>query len=302
MILIVGASGRLGGLVARQLLADGVTVRAMSRTPASLTELQRLSAECVAGDQRDPASLSAACQGIETVFTASHAFNGAGGNSSRAVDDIGNRNLIDAARVAGVRHVVFTSVMGASPRSPVDMFRYKFATEQFLRASGLSYTILRPTAYMETWAHVFGDSIVKSGRAVVFGRGVNPINFVSVQDVASFAVFALTDRRARNRVIEIGGPENISETQFVQMIQQVTGRIARVQHIPLPLMRLLGVVARPVSPAFSRQSRAGVLMDTTDMTFDPAEALELAPMRLRRLEEVIQSEFGSLVATAPREA
>ena len=298
MILVVGASGRLGGLVARQLLADGVAVRAMSRTPASLTDLEKLGAERIAGDLRDPASLAAACQGMDTVFIATHAFNGDRSNSSRAVDDVGNRRLIDAARKAGARHLVFVSVMGADPKSPVDMFRYKYATEQYLRASGLGYTILRPSAYMETWAHALGDPIVKSGKAMVFGRGVNPINFVSAEDVARFAVFALADPQARNRIIEIGGPENVTETQFVQMIQRATGKPGKIQHIPLPMMRLLGVVARPFNPAFSRQCVAGALMDIADMTFDPAEALKLVPMRQKRLDEVIHSEFGSPAAIA----
>ena len=296
MILIAGASGRLGGLVAHQLLADGVAVRAMSRTSASLAELKSLGAECVAGDVRDPASLAAACQGIDTIFVATHAFNSTASNTSRAVDDAGNRSLIDAARKAGARHLVFMSLMGADPHSPVDMFRYKYATEQYLRASGLSYAILRPAAYMETWTHALGDPIVKTGRAMVFGRGANPINFVSAEDVARFAVFALTDARARNTVIEIGGPENVTETQFVQMIQRATGKPGKIQHIPLPMMRLLGVVARPFNPAFARQCAAGALMDTTDMTFDPAEALTLLPMRLKRLDEVIRSEFASPAA------
>jgi NADH dehydrogenase len=299
MILIAGASGRLGGLVARQLLADGVAVRAMSRTPASLAELKKLGAECVVGDLRDPASLAAACQEIDALLAATHAFNGDRSNSSRAVDAVGNRSLIDAARAAGLRHVVFLSVLGADARSPVDMFRYKYATEQYLRVSGLSYTILRPAAYMETWAHALGDSIVKGRQAMVFGRGANPINFVSAGDVASFAVFALTNPDAEGRVIEIGGPENVTETQFVQMIQQVTGRAGKIQHIPLPMMRLLGVVARPFNPTFSRQNQAGVLMDTADMTFDSAEALKLVPLRLKRLDEVIHSEFAGLAAIAP---
>lgn len=302
MILIAGASGRLGGLVARQLLASGVAVRAMSRTPASLGALDKLGAECVTGDLRDPASLAAACRGIDAVFIATHAFNSDRSNSSRAVDDIGNRSLIDAARRAGARHIVFMSVLGADPKSPVDMFRYKYATEQYLRASGLGYTILRPGAYMETWAHALGDSIVKSGKAMVFGGGVNPINFVSVEDVACFAVFALADPQARNRIIEIGGPENVTETQFVQMIQRVTGKPGTIQHIPLPMMRLLGIVARPFSPAFSRQCVAGALMDTADMTFDPTEALKLVPMRQKRLDEVIRGEFGSLAAIAGEKA
>ncbi|HEY1389431.1 MAG TPA: SDR family oxidoreductase [Ktedonobacterales bacterium] len=297
MILIVGASGRLGGLVARNLLADGGQVRAMSRTPASLAELRALGAEIAAGDLRDPQSLAAACRGTHVIFSATHAFNGSGNNSPHAVDDIGNRNLIDAAQKAQVRHVVFTSILGARPDHPVNMYRYKYATEEYLRASGLSYTILRPAPFMETWAEILGRSIVIQGKAVVFGRGENPINFVSVRDVARFAVMALGDSKAHNRIIEIGGPENITQVQFVTLIEEVSGRKSRVRHIPLPMMRIMRVITQPISPAFSRQILAGIIMDTEDMTFDPAETLKLLPMRLTPLQEVIESEFARTPVT-----
>lgn len=299
MILIVGASGRLGGLVARRLLVDGRSVRAMSRTPASLDELKQLGAEIMASDQRNPESLGAACRGIDAVITATHAFNGSGANGPRAVDGTGNRNLIDAARAAGVRHIVFTSILGARPDHPVEMYRYKYATEQYLRTSGLSYTVLRPAPFMETWTDILGDSIVKRGKAMVFGRGVNPVNFVSAADVAQFAVMALDHPDAHDRVVEVGGPENITQMRFVRLIEEVSGRTASIQHIPLPMMRLMRVITRPINPVFSRQILAGIIMDTQDMTFDPAQTLKLFPIRLTHLEEVLRARFSHTHAVAP---
>jgi len=297
MILVVGASGRLGGLVARQLMLEGKQVRAMSRTHSSLSELTAMGADAVVGDLRNPQSLAVACEGIDVLFSATHAFNGSGSNSPHAVDDIGNRNLIDAARKASVRHVVFTSILGARPDHSVNMYRYKFATEEYLRASGLSYTVLRPAPFMETWAEILGRSIVTQGKAMVFGKGDNPINFVSVRDVARFAVMALGDPNARNRIIEIGGPENITQVQFVRLIEEASGRESRVRHIPLPMMRIMRAITQPINPVFSRQILAGIIMDTEDMTFDPAETLKLLPMRLTPLQEVIESEFARTPVT-----
>src|SRR5215217_6261454 len=124
MILVVGASGKLGGAVARRLMAEGEYVRAMSRAPDRLAPLGRLGADVVAGDLTDPASLVRACDGVSRVLAAAHAFLGRGANDMRQVDDLGNRRLIDAAHASGIRHFVFTSAC-FGPRDPVDFFRTK---------------------------------------------------------------------------------------------------------------------------------------------------------------------------------
>src|SRR5579863_1998216 len=126
MILIVGASGRLGSVVTKLLLAQGKSVRVMSRDPRKLAHLQKIGAEVVTGDLRDPASLLSACQGVEQVVAAAHALVGKGDNNPHTVDDAGNRHLIDAARAAGIKHFVFVSVQGASPHSPLEFFRIKY--------------------------------------------------------------------------------------------------------------------------------------------------------------------------------
>ena len=101
MILIVGATGHLGGHVARQLLAKGHRVRGMTRTPARASALRAAGAEVVQGDLRVIESVRAAMRGVQTVVSASHAMLGAGKNSSARVDDEGQRTLIDAAKDAG---------------------------------------------------------------------------------------------------------------------------------------------------------------------------------------------------------
>ncbi|HEU5440291.1 MAG TPA: SDR family oxidoreductase [Ktedonobacterales bacterium] len=298
MILIVGARGRLGSTVARRLLAEGKPVRAMSRTPRQLDELRALGAEVVAGDLRDSASLAAACQGVDAVLAAAHAFDGKGTNVPTTVDDAGNRALIDAARAAGVRHFVLTSILTTREDHPVDLFRIKAVAERHLRASGLSFTILRPTAFMELWWTVIGAPVLRGKKALIFGRGANPINFVSVENVADLAVTALTDPAAANSVIEIGGPENLTLVEVARLVERAMGRTTGEQHIPLGMMRVMRVLSRPFNPAFSRQVAAGIFMDTHDMTFDPSATLARFPMRLIRMEEVVRRYAGATGAAA----
>jgi uncharacterized protein YbjT (DUF2867 family) len=292
MILVVGASGRLGRQVAQLLLARGRPVRAMSRDVSKLAGLIRLGAEPVTGDLRNPASLVRACDNADKVLAAAHAFTAEGDNNPRNVDGAGNRHLIDACRTAHVKHVVFTSVHDARADHPLEFFRIKFEVEEYLRASGLSHTILRPTAFMEFWAELVGQPIVMKGRTTIFGRGVNPVNFVSVADVAQFALIALDNPAARNQVIEVGGPENLSLVQVAATFERVIGRTGRKSHVPLPLMRALAVLTRPFAPTISRQIAAGVYMDTEDQRLDMTDTLKRFPVPLTRLEDVVRAQYS----------
>ncbi len=286
MILIVGASGRLGGTVAKRLLAQGKAVRLMTRTPSNLVHLKQQGAEVVSGDLRNPASLLSACEGVEQVLAAAHALTGKGDNNPQTVDDAGNRQLIDTARAAGVKHFVFLSILGASPDAPVEFFRIKYHTEEYLRASDLSFTIIRPSAFMDLWAQLIGLPILEQGKTTIFGRGNNPINFVAVEDVARFVCIAFENSRTRNEVIEVGGPENLTLNQVAETFERVSGRQAKKRHIPLPMMRAMSILMQPVNPALSRQIRLGVFMDTANLCYDITEMSRTFGVQLTTMEDI----------------
>lgn len=288
MILIVGASGRLGRVLANNLLAQGKPVRALARTSAKVEDLKRQGAEVVVGDLRDPASLARACQGVQQVVTAAHGLVGTGNNNPHTVDDVGHRSLIDAARAAGVQHFVYLSIQGSGPTSPVELLRIKYHVEEYLRASGLSFTILRACAFMDLWAEIIGQPILERGRTTIFGHGNNPINFVAVEDVARYALLALDDPRARNRTVEVGGPENLTFKEVADLFERASGRPAQKNHVPRPLMRVMAPLMRPINPALSRQISMGVYMDTADLRFDMTETLKEFPLPLTRWEEWIK--------------
>ena len=111
-----------------------------------------------------------------------------------------------AAAEAGVEHLVLMSVHGASPEHPMSLHRAKYAAEQALQASGLRFTIIRATAFLETWVTVIGGTLSDQGHALVFGPGRNPINFVSVRDVAAVVALSVQDPSMSNEIVEIGGP------------------------------------------------------------------------------------------------
>jgi uncharacterized protein YbjT (DUF2867 family) len=292
LILIVGATGRLGSTAARMLIAQGKRVRAMSRTALKVRELETLGAEIAIGDLRDLPSLRHACQGVSHVLAAAHAFDEQGDNTPRNVDEVGNCNMIDVARASGVEHFVLTSAHDVRPDHEVDFFRHKFRAEEHLRGSGLSYTILRPTPFMEFWSALIGRPVLTKGRATIFGRGVNPVNFVAVDDVARFALMSLHNPAARNQIIEIGGPENLTLLQVVETFERASGLVARKAHVPVAVMKVMSALLRRIRPGLSRQISAGVYMDTADMTLDMRETLHRFPMQLTTLEDVVRDNYA----------
>ena len=291
MILAVGATSSMGRLVVPKLLEKGIQVRAMTRTPEKADELKKLGAEVFKGDLRDAESIKNACKGVRKVLSMSHSFTGKGDSSPKIVDGKGNRDLIDAAKAAGVDHFIFTSVLGPRSDHPMEFFRIKYDTEQYIQNSGLNYTIIRASAFMEFWAAMVGQPIVDSGKTKIFGSGKNPINFVSVEDVAKIALLVLENPQAQNQIIEVGGPENLSFKEVVNTFERVTGKTAKVSHVPLPAIKVLRVIVGAFNPALYRMMTAAIYNDTADLTFDMRDTLQQFPLELTRLEEVVRKHY-----------
>lgn len=299
--LVVGASGHLGSRVARQLLARGERVRASSRKPASLQELGGLGAEIAQADLRDPASLDRACAGVSAVVASVQAFGDADTtNQPPEIDGHGHRALIDAAGRAGIEHFVFVSVTGAAPDHPVEFWRLKHATERYLAASGLEHTIVRPAAFMEVWAQIIvGGPILASGKTTIFGAGRNPINFVSADDVARLIVEVLERPAARNRTLEIGGPQDLTLLDVAGAYERATGRIARKTHVPRLVMRLMAPVMLRLQPLVGRQMAAGVMLDTADNRLDSRATREEFGIEPTTLEDFVRRTVGPAAVAAP---
>jgi uncharacterized protein YbjT (DUF2867 family) len=303
MILIVGGTGALGSAAARRLLAQGRPVRIMTRTPQKAQTSREAGAEIVQGDLRDKASLARACQGAQMILAAAHSVMGSGSEASKYVDDRGHKWLIDEAKKAGVERFVYTSTMGAAPESGISFFDLKFDVEQYLAHSGLEYAILRPTAFMESHAYMLiGRPILENGKVILFGEGQNPRNFVAADDVARFVLTAFDDPRTTGQVIPVGGPENLTNMQVVALYEEIAGRKAKVSHIPLPILRLMSPLLRPLKPGLSQVMGVSIHDETADCTFDMSKVLDKYPMKLTRLEkwarEHLPEEIGQMVTSS----
>jgi uncharacterized protein YbjT (DUF2867 family) len=292
MILVAGGTGHLGGELIPRLMAGGTGVRILTRNRAHARLRLGDSPEFIEGDIRDPGSLEIAMRGIDAVVSAITGF-GPGGNGPRTVDFEGNRNLIRAAEAEGVHRFVLLSMRGAAADHPMELARMKHRAEEALRASRLSWTILRPTPFMELWAGIVGDPIAKGAKTTIFGNGDNPINFVAERDVARIVERVLVEPGFERVVVEVGGPDSLTFNQLVRHIEAAVGHPAHVRQIPLPVLRLSACLTRPFRPDLAGMIQAGIGFATADMRFEAAEMHRRFPtIELTRIVDVVGQRFG----------
>jgi uncharacterized protein YbjT (DUF2867 family) len=235
VILVVGATGSVGRAICRRLTAAGKPVRALVRPtaePAKIAELAGYGATRVEGDLKDRASLDAACRGVAAVITtASTTLSRQPGDSLQSVDLEGQLQLVEAARKAGVPRFVYVSFShNNTVESPLKTA--KRTVEERLKRSGLVYTILAPSFFMEVWLGPALGFDIASAKAQIFGDGHKPISWISFEDVATFAVLCLDHPAARNATIELGGPEALSPLDVVKAAEGLSGRSFEVQLVP----------------------------------------------------------------------
>jgi uncharacterized protein YbjT (DUF2867 family) len=266
-ILVVGATGQLGSVITRKLLASGAKVRALARNRAALARFEP-GAEIAAVDLRDVPKLTEACRGIEQIIATANNNMGKGPTSPSSIDLSGYQNLCAAARNTGVRRLIYVSYRGVAQDALVDIFRIKWYIEDAIRRSGVPHVMLRPTAFMDTWIdQVLAKGIRDKGVATIFGDGRTVANYIAVDDVAEFAVRIVSHPEIVNEAIEVGGPSNVSQNDLATLIERRFKSPGKRRHIPAVLLRALPPVVRPFNEVAARLMTLGLYTATESAPF-----------------------------------
>jgi NAD(P)H dehydrogenase (quinone) len=209
-LAVTGATGALGGLVARGLASAGTTQRLLVRRPGRAPDLQgAVVLPCSYGDR---AAALEALRGARVLLMVS------GSESADRLDQ--HRRFVDAAAGAGVRHVVYTSFFGADPDCTFTLGRDHFATEQHIRASGMDFTFLRDNFYLDVLPLFAAPDGVLRGPA-----GAGRVAAVAREDVARAALAVLGAPEAhRGATYDLSGPEALTMNEVAETITRVTGR------------------------------------------------------------------------------
>jgi NADH dehydrogenase len=266
-VLVVGATGQLGAVITRKLVAAGTAVRALARSREKLAALGT-AAELAPIDLRDLPQLTEACRGVEQIVATANNNMGKGATSPSRIDLSGYQNLCAAARNAGVRRLVYVSFRGVSQDAPVDIFRIKWYIEDAIRRSGVPYVMLRPTAFMDIWIdEILAKGIREKGVATIFGDGTCVSNYIAVDDVADFALKILSRREVVNEAVEAGGPSDASLNDLATLLERRFGAPAKRRHVPVAAMRLLPPLVRPFNELAARLMTLGLYAATEGTPF-----------------------------------
>jgi uncharacterized protein YbjT (DUF2867 family) len=223
-MLILGATGQQGGATARALAADGWRVRALVRDKQSskAQDLESMGVELVLGDFRDPTSLERAMNGVHGVFSVLPSSADAQYGISDEDEVQFGIAAIDAAKRASVQHLVYSSTIGASPDIGLGHYESKWHIEQYLRHSGVPFSIVRPAPFMELLLYPhFG---LRQGMVTFFGAPEQIVQFIAVQDIGAIAAKLLVDpSRHLGTTIDIAS-DALSGNDIAAKISQATAR------------------------------------------------------------------------------
>jgi uncharacterized protein YbjT (DUF2867 family) len=283
--LVVGATGQVGGAAALRLKESGCNVRALVRgdmaRPAAVA-LTQAGVELIPGDLGDEASLRRALSGMSAVVCTVTAMPNAGGDALQRVDHDGVLALIDAARQAGVRRFVYTSYSG-NIQTDSPLARAKRACEARLASiDAMESLILRPSYFMEVWLGPHVGIDVRQGRARIFGAGSAPVSYVSAPDVAAFAAAAAMRQGNLREVLEIGGPEAVSQLEAVALFERLSGRPFEREHVPMAALEQQHRSDDPLQQTFAALMIAFALGDAIP---GAQEVARRYGVRLTALEE-----------------
>ena len=275
MILIVGATGNIGRHVVPALVEKREKVRVLTRNAENARDLlgnPGKDVEIIEGDLTDPPSFASALEGVEKAYLATN-------NGDQALME---SNFIEAAKNAGVHHIVKVSVIGATHDNFVVLAQAHAAIEDKLAASGIPATILRPYWFMENF---LGSADTIAGQGAIYGAaGSGKVAFVDSRDTAAVAVRALTEEGHEGKEYAISGPEALTFTEAAEKIGASVGK--EVKYVDMADEDFKGALTGAGLPEMvaeiftqiNRNARTGTFAETTniveELTGRPARTLE----------------------------
>ncbi len=245
MILLTGATGKIGSALAKQLAGRNYRTRALVRSPDRASGLRRIGIDIAEGDLASPDSLDGAMEGVTTLFLLTRVGPG--------MVEL-EVNAIEAASRAGIELIVKLSAPGAHPQAHLGIGRWHGEIEEHLTASGIAHTLLRPSYFMQNFLE-FAPEIHSHG-SISAPAGDARINMVDVRDIAAVAATALTERGHDGLEYHLSGPEAISFEEAAEALSEALER--PVRYVDVSPEEYRGILAARHVPEWFVEDSLGI--------------------------------------------
>jgi len=286
MILVTGGTGFVGGYLIRRLRQEGLPVRTLARHPDRAQPLKDLGVEVVLGDISKKVSLERSAEGIERVIHLVGIIQETPGVTFRGVHVEGTRNVLEAARKAGVRHFFHQSALGTRPGAKSEYHRTKWEAEELVRQSGIPHTILRPSLIYgpgDGFTIRLSEMLKLVPVMPVIGSGKSRVQPVYIDDVVSCIIKAVTSDAFLNEIYEVGGPDQLTYEEVTKAIAEAMGIKRPAVHVPLffmkPIARTLETVLS--NPPLTTNQLIMLQEDNVCSMRDIRDAFGIEPLTFR---------------------
>jgi len=273
-VLVVGATGDLGGRTVRALRARGKKVRALVRPDSDATDLIRDGVEVVRGDMLDPPSLAPAMAGVSAVISSAIGYSRRRDSDSLRTDFEGNRNLVDAAKSAGVPRFVFLSILACEQAPKVPHFWAKKVTEDYLAEQRVPFVAIRPGAFLGAPTGPYRQWMrrgLEKGRVMGMTPSGVRMTYIAPEEVARALALAVDEPRALGLRIDLGSDRPLSGPELAELVGRLLGRPMKVRRMG----GILGRIASLFSPRIRDMMAMGRFFETGRYIADTRVQAEL---------------------------
>lgn len=294
-ILVIGASGFVGGHLAKALLAEGHAVRCLARDPARLQDLAAAGCEGVQGDIADLSSVQRAMESVQAAYVSIHTMSPQQASGARPrfmdVETTGLQNVVAACRSHGARRVVYVTSLGVAPDEPSEWLRGRWRTEQLLLNSGLDATVIRPGMIVGAGGRGFDTMLGNAKRRVAITLGGNRprMRAIALDDLIYYLVGVLDDPRAYGQRYDVGSDDVLAMNQMIDTTAEILGgrRPVKLQ-VPNAFLGALAPLVERMGKLSGGTVRGLVDSLRTDMIGDPMPMRAILPRPLLSFRQAVE--------------
>lgn len=291
--LIVGCNGHVGKEIIKKAVGRGMDLRCFDLNPLEIPQLDTSSLDMVTGDITDPAAVLRVTADVDAVIDVIGMRGETRTRTHEMVEHGGIKNIIEAGKENGVRHILYTSVLGVEPDSPARTLAAKWNAEQSLMHSGIPYTIFRPSGYFVDFAEYFAPKIRDTGSFTVVGNGLTRLQPLDPADLAEAFIQSLDNEKALNRLFKIAGPEVFTLVDIINLVSRVVDRKVTIKKVPFWIMNtMFSVIALLTGKKGGKDFLYRMSRDSVCTDQEMREVEEAFTMECNRLEPWLRAQVN----------